>query len=172
MDNLLAILNNPTSRKAELEFLFSHVLSEDSSDEEKKEILLSLNEVGINYNHLSVLSNEILKHSNLIDLDHNDCIDTCGTGGSGQSIFNCSTLSAFTVASCGGKVIKHGNRSITSKSGSADFLERAGVNLNVDNSQLINLYQRLGICFLFAPNQHPKLKNVAKVRKELGVRSI
>ena len=67
MDNLLAILNNPTSRKAELEFLFSHLLSEDSSDEEK-EILLSLNEVGINYNHLSVLSNEILKHSNLIDL--------------------------------------------------------------------------------------------------------
>ena len=71
MDNLLAILKNPISRKAELEFLFSHLLSEDSSDEEKKEILLSLNEAGINYNHLSVLSNEILKHSNLIDLDHN-----------------------------------------------------------------------------------------------------
>ena len=71
-----------------------------------------------------------------------------------------------------GKVIKHGNRSITSKSGSADFLERAGVNLNVDNSQLINLFERLGICFLFAPHQHPKLKNVANVRKELGVRTI
>jgi len=172
MDNLLAILNNPASRKAELEFLFSHLLSEDSSDQEKKEILLSLNDVGINYDHLSLLSNEILKHSNLIDLGHNDFIDTCGTGGSGQSIFNCSTLSAFTVASCGGKVIKHGNRSITSKSGSADFLERAGVNLNVNTSQLINLFQKLGICFLFAPNQHPKLKNVAKVRQELGVRTI
>ena len=102
MDNLLAILSNPALRKEELGFLFSHLLSEDSSDEEKKEILLTLNDVGINYDHLSVLSNEILKYSNLIDLGQT-ISSIHMAGGSGQSIFNCSTLSAFTVASWAAK---------------------------------------------------------------------
>jgi anthranilate phosphoribosyltransferase len=76
------------------------------------------------------------------------------------------------VASCGGKVVKHGNKSITSKSGSADFLARAGVNINNDKYNAINAFNQFGITFLFAPTYHQKLKHVAKQRKALGIRTV
>lgn len=172
MLNLLDILKAPEAHKSELSFIFEHLISEDSSYDDKEKILLTLNSIGITYEHLASLSKEVLKFSTFTSNLDNNYIDTCGTGGSGKSIFNCSTLSAFTVAACGGKVIKHGNRSITSKSGSADFLERAGINLQAPTDQVLNIYKSMNIAFLFAPNQHPKIKNVAEVRKNIGVRTI
>ena len=99
-------------------------------------------------------------------------IDTCGTGGDSLQTFNVSTLSAIVAASAGAIVAKHGGRSVSSKSGSADVLESLGVNVNLNFSQLGRLVDDIGIGFMFAPNYHPAMKHVAPVRKELKLRTI
>ena len=99
-------------------------------------------------------------------------VDTCGTGGDGANTFNISTASAFVVAAAGGKVAKHGNRSVSSKSGSADVLEAAGVNLNLTPQQVAECVEELGVGFMFAPSHHSSMKHVIGVRRELGVRTI
>ena len=99
-------------------------------------------------------------------------IDTCGTGGDSLQTFNVSTLAAIVAASAGAVVAKHGGRSVSSKSGSADVLESLGVNVNLNFSQLGNLVDDIGIGFMFAPNYHPAMKHVAPVRKELKLRTI
>ena len=99
-------------------------------------------------------------------------IDTCGTGGDSLQTFNVSTLAAIVAASAGAVVAKHGGRSVSSKSGSADVLESLGVNVNLNFLQLGNLVDDIGIGFMFAPNYHPAMKHVAPVRKELKLRTI
>ena len=99
-------------------------------------------------------------------------VDTCGTGGDGSGTFNISTASALVAAAAGARVAKHGNRSISSKSGSADVLSQLGVNIDADVEQVSQCLEEVGICFCFAPSLHPAMKNVAKVRKQLGVRTI
>ena len=99
-------------------------------------------------------------------------VDTCGTGGDGLGLFNISTASAFVVAAAGGKVAKHGNRSISSKSGSADVLESAGVNLNLSPSLISECIKQIGVGFMFAPAHHSAMKHAIGPRKELAVRTI
>ncbi len=99
-------------------------------------------------------------------------IDTCGTGGDGANTFNISTTSAFVVAAAGGQVAKHGNRSVSSSSGSADVLEAAGVNLNLTAEQVSQSVAELGVGFLFAPKHHGAMKHAIGPRKEMGVRTL
>lgn len=99
-------------------------------------------------------------------------IDTCGTGGDSSGTFNISTASAFVVAAAGGKVAKHGNRSISSKSGSADVLEAAGVRLDLNAEQVAQCIEHLGIGFMFAPKHHRAMKHAIGPRREMGVRTI
>jgi anthranilate phosphoribosyltransferase len=104
--------------------------------------------------------------------DRTHMVDIVGTGGDGSHTFNISTCSMFVVAAAGGKVSKHGGRSVSSKSGSADVLESLGVNINLSPAQISKCIDQVGIGFMFAPNHHPAMKNVAPVRKELGVRTL
>ncbi len=104
--------------------------------------------------------------------DPTHLVDIVGTGGDGSHTFNISTCSMFVAAAAGAKTAKHGGRSVSSKSGSADVLESLGANINLKPDQIARSIATTGIGFMFAPNHHPAMKNVAPVRKELGVRTI
>jgi anthranilate phosphoribosyltransferase len=99
-------------------------------------------------------------------------VDTCGTGGDAASTFNISTASAFVVAAADGQVAKHGNRSVSSKCGSADVLEAAGVNLELDPEQVAHCIEQVGVGFMFAPKHHSAMKHAIGPRREMGVRTI
>src|SRR3954462_4843728 len=104
--------------------------------------------------------------------DKTPLVDIVGTGGDGSHTFNISTCSMFVAAAGGAKVSKHGGRSVSSKSGSADVLEALGINNNLKPEQIARSIEQCGIGFMFAPNHHPAMKNVAPVRKELGIKTI
>ncbi len=112
------------------------------------------------------------RHMTPIRTRRTDCIDTCGTGGDGSGTFNISTAAALVVAAAGVPVAKHGNRRITSKTGSADALAALGVNVDASVERVEQCLDQLGICFCFAPLLHPAMKNVAEVRRQLGVPTI
>jgi anthranilate phosphoribosyltransferase len=99
-------------------------------------------------------------------------VDTCGTGGDGASTFNISTASALVTAAAGARVAKHGNRSVSSSCGSADVLEAAGVNLDLDAGQVAQCVDKIGVGFLFAPKYHSAMKHAIGPRKEMGVRTL
>jgi len=104
--------------------------------------------------------------------DRTHMVDIVGTGGDGANTFNISTCATFVASAAGAKVSKHGGRSVSSKSGSADAMEALGVHINLKPEQIAQCIAEIGIGFMFAPNHHPAMKNVAPVRKELGVRTI
>ena len=104
--------------------------------------------------------------------DRTHLVDIVGTGGDGSHTFNISTCAMFVAAAAGAKVSKHGGRSVSSKSGSADVLEALGVNINLKPDAIARCIAEVGIGFMFAPNHHPAMKNVAPVRKELGIKTI
>ena len=104
--------------------------------------------------------------------DRTHLVDIVGTGGDGSHTFNISTCAMFVAAAAGAKTAKHGGRSVSSKSGSADVLESLGVHINLPPAAIARCIDEVGVGFMFAPNHHPAMKNVAPVRKELGVRTL
>ncbi|HEY8938812.1 MAG TPA: anthranilate phosphoribosyltransferase [Cellvibrio sp.] len=107
-----------------------------------------------------------------VTIDVNYLVDTCGTGGDGANLFNVSTASAFVVAAAGGRVAKHGNRSVSSSTGSADVLEAAGIKLDITPEQVARCVKEIGVGFMFAPAHHSAMKHAIGPRKELGMRTI
>ncbi|WP_347549851.1 anthranilate phosphoribosyltransferase [Pseudalkalibacillus hwajinpoensis] len=112
--------------------------------------------------------------SHVVQLDHGGLplIDTCGTGGDGQSTFNISTASAILVSSLGVKVAKHGNRAVSSKSGSADVLDELGIPTQSSREEAIGTLKERNMCFLFAPNYHVAMKHAVRARKAIGFRTV
>ena len=104
--------------------------------------------------------------------DRTGLVDIVGTGGDGSHTFNISTCAMFVAAAAGAKVSKHGGRSVSSKSGSADVMEALGVNINLTPVQIAQCIEAVGVGFMFAPNHHPAMKNVAPVRREMGIKTI
>jgi len=107
-----------------------------------------------------------------VNINANYLVDTCGTGGDGANLFNVSTASAFVVAAAGGRVAKHGNRSVSSSTGSADVLEAAGIKLDITAEQVARCVQEIGVGFMFAPAHHSAMKHAIGPRKELALRTI
>ena len=113
---------------------------------------------------------ELSTRVDVSDLDH--LVDTCGTGGDARHTFNISTTAAFVAAAAGAKVAKHGNRSVSSKSGSADVLEAAGVNLELTSPQVAECVRKVGVGFMFAPKHHSAMKHAIGPRREMSVRTV
>ncbi|MEK7322258.1 MAG: anthranilate phosphoribosyltransferase [Pseudomonadota bacterium] len=107
-----------------------------------------------------------------VEVNGEHVVDTCGTGGDARGTFNVSTCSAFVAAAAGAQVAKHGNRSVSSRSGSADVLEAAGVNLNLTSAQVAHCVREVGVGFMFAPLHHGAMKHAIGPRREMGVRTV
>lgn len=134
--------------------------------------LIGLRMRGETITEISAAAGVMRELSAKVTVSKEHLVDTCGTGGDASGTFNISTASAIVVAAAGGRVAKHGNRSVSSKSGSADVLEAAGVNLNVSPEQVEQCINQLGVGFLFAQLHHSAMKHAIGPRRELGVRTI
>lgn len=135
-------------------------------------LLIGLRTKGESISEILGFARGMLENAVKINVE-GESIDTCGTGGDGKHTINISTISAFVVAGAGDiKVAKHGNRSVSSKVGSADILEGMGVKIDIPPDKMEKVINSVGIGFLFAPLYHPSMKNVAPIRKELGTRTI
>jgi anthranilate phosphoribosyltransferase len=142
------------------------------TDEQIGLLLTALAAKGETVDELAGAAAAMRRHMTPIRSSHANLLDTCGTGGGGSKLFNISTTAAIVAAAAGVRVAKHGNRSITSRSGSADVLAELGVNINASVPQVEACLDELGLCFCFAPLVHPSMKHVAAVRKKLGIRTI
>ena len=155
----------------ESESAFDQILLQKAEDNEIIDFLTSLSKKGESVNEIFGAVISIKKKANIIK-GFSHSFDTCGTGGDGSKTFNISTISAIVTAACGVCVAKHGNKAVSSLTGSADVLSELGVNINLDQKKIIECLNKINLCFLFAPNFHPILKNVADIRKKIGKRTI
>ncbi len=164
--------NKENLTQDEIEEIMHEIMSGVSDENDIADFLLALQEKGPTVDEITGAAKIMHKFVVGIDTKHTDILDTCGTGGDRKNTFNISTITALVVAGAGVAVAKHGNRSVSSKCGSADVLEALGVNLNMEQEHLSACLDEVGIAFLFAQKLHPAMKNVAPVRKKLGVATI
>ncbi|MCB1648668.1 MAG: anthranilate phosphoribosyltransferase [Pseudomonadales bacterium] len=157
----------------EMTTLMRGIMSGEMSDAQIGAFLLALQMKGITSAELLgavTVMRELVTRVEVPDKTH--LVDTCGTGGTGTDTFNISTASAMVAACAGARVAKHGNRGATSRSGSADLLEAAGVRLDLDPVQVARCIEQVGVGFMFAPGHHSAMKHVIGPRREIGVRTI
>ncbi len=169
---------NRLSDKREIFFdemvdLFRQVMEGKVTPVQLSAILMGLHVKTESVSEIAAAAQVMREFSTKVEVDDaSHLVDTCGTGGDKAHTFNISTTAAFVAAAAGAKVAKHGGRSVSSKSGSADVLEALGVNLNLTPEQVALSIKQIGLGFMFAPNHHPAMKYAAPVRKELGMRTI
>ena len=156
----------------EMHEVFGHVMDGAVSDSLKSALLVALRMKGETAEEITGAALAMRERVTPIDVNRDDLIDTCGTGGDGRGTFNVSTIAAVVAAGAGANVAKHGNRAVSSSCGSADVLSALGVHIDLDAPRMAEVLRRAGIAFLFAPRLHPAMAAVATVRKELGVRTI
>lgn len=152
--------------------LLEAMLSESATDAQIAAALIALASKGETEEELAGFAETMRARSARIESKHSVFIDTCGTGGSTAKTFNVSTAAAFVVAAAGLPVAKHGNVGVTSKSGSADVLRALDVKVDLPPQRVGEIFDELGVCFMFAPLHHAATKRVAMIRRELGVRTI
>lgn len=153
--------------------LFRQVMDGKVTPVQLSAILMGLHVKTETVSEIAAAAKVMREFSTKVDVgDLLNLVDTCGTGGDKAHTFNISTAAAFVAAAAGAKVAKHGGRSVSSQSGSADVLEALGVNVNLSAAQVADSIGQVGLGFMFAPNYHPAMKYAAPVRKELGMRTI
>ena len=149
--------------------VMTDIMTGNTTDAQNAAFLVGLQMKGIKVSEIlgGVSVMRKLSTKVVVDVNRSNLVDTCGTGGSGSNKFNVSTASAFVAAAAGAKVAKHGNRGASSKSGSADVLEAAGVNLDLTASQIGEAILKVGVGFMFAPAHHSAMKHVITARKQI-----
>lgn len=173
MKNLLnQLLDGKILNKEDMKVVARALFSDEITDSEIAAVLSTLKLRGETIDEITAIVEVLREHAMPITNYYPGVMDNCGTGGDRSYSFNISTTTSFVLAGAGVKVAKHGNRSVSSKSGSADVLEQLGIALDFSSEEVEHLLDKVGIAFLFAPNVHPKMKRIMKVRKELGVPTI
>ena len=158
--------------KKEISSVMNQILTGSVTQDQIVSFLGSLSAKGESIEEV-IGSAEVMRDlSSKVSVNQEHLVDTCGTGGVGSGIFNVSTTAAFIASSCGAKVAKHGNRSTTRQSGSADLLETAGVALELNPDQVKQCIENVGVGFMFAPAHHSAMKYAVGARKELGIKTI
>ncbi|MDW7730383.1 MAG: anthranilate phosphoribosyltransferase [Bacillota bacterium] len=152
--------------------VMEEIMSGQASDAQIGALIASLRVKGETESEIAGFARAIRAGATKVMANCDQLIDTCGTGGDMANTFNISTATAFVVAACGVKVAKHGNRSISSKCGSADVLEALGVELNLSPAEALGALEKTGITFMFAPLFHAAMKHAVKARREIGIRTI
>lgn len=156
----------------EMQQVMRQIMTGEATDSQIAGFLIALRMKGESIEEIQGGAEIMRELSTKVEVDTAHLVDTCGTGGDGSSLFNVSTASAFVAAAAGVKVAKHGNRSVSSKSGSADLLETAGVKLDLTADQVAKCIAEIGIGFMFAPAHHGAMKHAIGPRKELATRTI
>jgi anthranilate phosphoribosyltransferase len=155
--------------------MFEKIFNNELSSDEAREFLINLYNQGESAHDIALASQVMRNYSIKLPIStelQNQAIDVVGTGGDQSGSFNISSTVALILASMGSYVAKHGNRSITSKSGSADMLEELGINLNLSPDKQVKMLEESGFCFIFAMNHHPAMKHIMPIRKSIEHRTI
>ncbi|MBO0613983.1 anthranilate phosphoribosyltransferase [Thiothrix fructosivorans] len=166
------ITENSSFSKEEMTAAMRIIMTGQATPAQIGGFLIGLRMRGETVTEISAAASVMRELSTRVEVSPEHLVDTCGTGGDSSGTFNISTASAFVAAAAGARVAKHGNRSISSKSGSADVLEAAGVNLNITPAQVAECINTLGVGFLFAQKHHSAMGHASAPRRELGVRTI
>lgn len=171
-DHLKRIIEGNDLSESQMAEMMTEIFSGNATNAQIGAMMAALATKGETFTELAGAARAMRRKAFRIDVPSATVVDTCGTGGDGLNTFNISTTTAFVVAGCGAVVAKHGNRSVSSKCGSADLLEALGVNLDVDPEVVEEAVAEIGIGFLFAPKFHGAMRFAAPARKEIGLRSI
>ena len=168
-----AVISRQNLNEGEMHDVMSSIMTGQTTDAQIGAFLVGLSMKGETIEEITASAKVMRALATSVKLSSDEfLVDTCGTGGDGLGLFNISTASAFVVAAAGGKVAKHGNRSISSKSGSADVLEAAGINLSLNPELISQCIEEIGVGFMFAPAHHSAMKHAIGPRKELAIRTI
>mgnify|MGYP001192188670 FL=1 len=171
-EGIKQVTSNQDLEQNEMFAITTQILEGSATDAQIGAFIIALSMKGETVDEVLGAVNAMRQLSTKVTVDIPNLIDTCGTGGTGIGIFNVSTTSAFVASYCGAKVAKHGNRTATRKSGSADLLEQAGVSLSLQPDEIAKCIEEVGIGFMFAPAHHSAMKHVVGPRKEIGQKSI
>ncbi len=172
-DYIRKVIEKQDLSSEEIKNLFNILMSGEATDSQIGAVLTGLRMKGETVEEISSAAKVMREKSVKVPVkDKSRLIDTCGTGGDKVNTFNVSTITAFVVAGSGAKVAKHGNRSVSSKCGSADIMEALGVKIDLPPEKVAEAIEEIGLGFLFAPIYHPAMKNVIRQRKEIGIRTI
>ncbi|MEI6631746.1 MAG: anthranilate phosphoribosyltransferase [bacterium] len=167
-DLVKELLQNKNLSSEQMKAAMNEILSGSTDIADIIAFLTSLNDKGETVEELTAAVSVMIKYIDSIVVDRPNILDTCGTGGDKKGTFNISTITAFVASAAGITVAKHGNRSVSSRCGSADILEALGVNINMDKNSIKKCLEEIGIAFLFAPNLHPAMKHVMPARKQIA----
>jgi len=167
-----SVIDKKHLNNGQMRSVMQNIMTGECTDAQIAGFLVGLRSKGETVEEISAATQIMRQLASRVHINRENLIDTCGTGGDGSSTFNISTTAAFVVAAAGGNVAKHGNRSVSSKSGSADVLEAAGVKLELTSKQVAQCIEEIGIGFMFAPMHHSAMKYAIGPRRELGVRTL
>lgn len=158
--------------RQEMQAVMQQIMTGECTDSQIGGLLVALRMKGETIDEITAAAEVMASLASHVQIDAPNLIDIVGTGGDGISTFNVSTAASFVAAGAGCSVAKHGNRSVSSKSGSADLLEQAGANLNLESSQVAKVIESAGVGFMFAPMHHSAMRHAIGPRKEMAVRTI
>jgi anthranilate phosphoribosyltransferase len=171
-EHLATIISRTDLNQSQMSEMMAEIFDGKTTDAQVGAMMAALATKGETFEELAGAARAMRKKAHRIQAAVMPVVDTCGTGGDGLKTFNISTTTAFVVAGCGVTVAKHGNRSVSSKCGSADVLETLGIKLDTNPEVVEEAVQEIGIGFLFAPLYHSAMRHVGKARMEIGLRSI